>query len=574
MVPAMGPSHRPLRPARRRLLLGRWMLAVLLVAAPAAVAAAEPGATAAVKPGADVAEQLDGLAASIAQRSAEIADLRAALRATTDPERRLELEEEIRRRQAELSRAELRFREIASGIDLGRFHAAVDSEIDWSAELKELLGPLIGELRRATGRPRRIHRLERDIETLRERLALVEQAIANLDRLEAGSPAPPLMRRLEAVEEVWRSDAEQLRADVVIAEQELARLRAEQTSVYDSVGGLFQIFFRSRGRNLLLGLLAFAATWAVLRLLHAGLTRASPLHRRGRSLAVRFLDLAYLAASLVAATAALLFVFYETGDWLLLSLASLFLFGLAWASKTALPRFWRQMMLLLNVGPVREGERVLYQGVPYRVERLGFHTYVVNPDLAGGRLRLPLGVVEGLVSRPSQDDEPWFPTRRGDWVLFDDGKQGKVAVQTPEIVTVVELGGARRNFRAQDFFSEPPTVLSAGFRLWVTFGVDYQHQAIATTEIPRAFADAIGAALDAGGHAEKLIHLTVEFKAAGSSSLDVAVLIDLAGAAAPDYQRLSRLVQRACVDTCTERGWVIPFTQITLHTAPAAEPPS
>jgi hypothetical protein len=540
------------------LVAGTATLAAPFSEAPPATPGSEPRA---------LADRLDALAATIAQREAEIAELRAQLRAARDDDVRQEIEALLRSRQADRQRLEERFRETSSGIDMGHFRAAEDTEFEWSSELKELLGPLIGEVRRATDRPRRMHRLEREIDALHERTALVDQAIANLDDLEQEGESAALRHRLEGVEEQWRAEADQLRADTEVAAQELARLRAEQTSVSDTVGRLFQIFFRSRGRNLILALLAFVGTWLMFRIAYAGIARLSPLHRRGRSLAVRFVDLLYVASGLIAATLALLFVLYEAGDWLLLSLASLFLFGLAWASKTAIPRFWRQAMLLLNVGPVREGERVLYGGVPYRVERLGFHSYLVNPDLAGGRLRLPLGVIESQVSRPAQQDEPWFPTQRGDWVLLEDGKHGRVTVQTPEIVTVVELGGARRNFRAQDFFSQPPTVLSAGFRLWTTFGVDYRHQAQATNEIPRELERRIRDAITAGGHREHLVHLAVEFKEAGASSLDIAALVDLAGAAAPDYQRLLRLVQRTCVDTCTENRWVIPFTQVTLHMA-------
>ena len=41
----------------------------------------------------------------------------------------------------------------------------------------------------------------------------------------------------------------------------------------------------------------------------------------------------------------------------------------------------------------------------------------------------------------------------------------------------------------------------------------------------------------------------------------------LRGAAARDYDRLQRAISRVLVDTCNEQGWVIPFTQVTLHQA-------
>jgi hypothetical protein len=41
----------------------------------------------------------------------------------------------------------------------------------------------------------------------------------------------------------------------------------------------------------------------------------------------------------------------------------------------------------------------------------------------------------------------------------------------------------------------------------------------------------------------------------------------LNGRAAYAYYKAQRLVQQACVETCNREGWVIPFTQITVHAA-------
>ena len=46
-----------------------------------------------------------------------------------------------------------------------------------------------------------------------------------------------------------------------------------------------------------------------------------------------------------------------------------------------------------------------------------------------------------------------------------------------------------------------------------------------------------------------------------------AVLLDVSGNLGSRYQALQRLVQKTCVDICNQHGWVIPFTQITLHQA-------
>jgi len=60
------------------------------------------------------------------------------------------------------------------------------------------------------------------------------------------------------------------------------------------------------------------------------------------------------------------------------------------------------------------------------------------------------------------------------------------------------------------------------------------------------------------------------------SSLNIRILADFTGDAAPNYHILQRLLQRLSVEACTESGWDIPFSQLTLHMAPTAEktPPS
>jgi len=45
------------------------------------------------------------------------------------------------------------------------------------------------------------------------------------------------------------------------------------------------------------------------------------------------------------------------------------------------------------------------------------------------------------------------------------------------------------------------------------------------------------------------------------------VIADFDGVLADLYGRLSRAMQRWCVEACTEYGWEIPFTQLTLHQA-------
>ena len=226
----------------------------------------------------------------------------------------------------------------------------------------------------------------------------------------------------------------------------------------------------------------------------------------------------YYTLTFFGSVGAFLLVLFLFDDWVLLGLALILLFGLAWAARKGLPVFWQQAQLLLNLGTVREGERVVLRGVPWRVEAINIYTHLTNPALEGGQLRLPIRDLIELRSRPVSAGEAWFPCRKGDWVLFSETDLAKVIKQTPEFVEVVELGGGRRVIPTADFLVARPVNISTGFRIWVTFGLDYQHQAVITAEAPEKLRSWLARGLDQKGLSEHLNNLQVEFKEAGASS--------------------------------------------------------
>jgi hypothetical protein len=125
----------------------------------------------------------------------------------------------------------------------------------------------------------------------------------------------------------------------------------------------------------------------------------------------------------------------------------------------------------------------------------------------------------------------------------------------------------RVTYRTLEYLAANPTNLSQGFTVGTTFGIDYRHQAIATTEVPAVMRAAAERALRATLGEEQVVAVRVEFQAASASSLDYTAAADLRGTAAPSYDLAVRTIQRALVDVCNERGWSIPFPQLTVHQA-------
>jgi hypothetical protein len=99
------------------------------------------------------------------------------------------------------------------------------------------------------------------------------------------------------------------------------------------------------------------------------------------------------------------------------------------------------------------------------------------------------------------------------------------------------------------------------------FGLDYRHTHDVLGEAPETLATALRQGYRRLLEAEDIIHVSVELLEATGSSLDLLVLADFSGKAAPHYQALFRLTQRICMETASARGWKVPFHQVVMHRA-------
>jgi len=554
----------------------RWVLLVLcLVQGAWAGVLLSPERACAEAEGAasdELARRLQGLRDVVRTREQLLAQ-RSVLQQELGTESARGREEELRGAIRQLSDAigqlDQAFSLLSSEVDPRSLaEEAPGEDVDLGSEVKDLVAPLVSELKRATRRPREIDRLRTEIATADERVRAMERAVANLDEAVAVTEEPTALREALLAERIeWASRLQTERTQLTVAQQRLEHEMGERKSISQSLDGLFQLFFKSRGRNLLIALAVTSAFWLMLRRIHEQLRRRGPLGRGSKRLGVRIFDLAYMVFTVVGALLVFVTVLYFFGDWVLLIAVVMVLLGLVWASKQAIPRFWSQATVLLDMGPVRDGERLVYQGLPFRVESLGLYTYLDNPELSGGPIRLPIDDLMALRSRPGAEEEPWFPTHLGDWVVMPDGAYGRVDLQSIEAVKLRRAGGAERFYTTTDFLSASPEVISRGFMIRVLFGIDYRHQAISTGDVPERLRAHIEQGIAAAGHADWTASLAVEFQQAAASSLDVAVLWELSGDAASQLYPLERLVNRLCVEACNAHGWEIPFQQVTVHRA-------
>jgi len=472
---------------------------------------------------------------------------------------------ELKKLDKSLAGANVDFERIATGVEIGLFVEKKAEHFDWQNELLSLAEPGIMELKRLTVEARHKTKL-RDEFIFYQGLAPVAQK-ANEHLLALGSRIddPELKADIENLMPEWKSVENQIKNKLDLVEMQLAEIERNESSLLEGSRKSVKNFFRTRGLFIFIALAACIGIVLLLRFFYLFLIKFVPgYNSRYRPFHIRALDLVYRVMNFFLTLFVLILVFYLVEDWVLLSLTILFLKGVGWGAKHTLPRFLHQSRLMLNIGSVREGERLFYQGVPWLVKKINIFTTIENPTLEIS-LRLPIENLMDKSSRPFHKSEPWFPCRRNDWVILADGTRGCVTSLSHEMVELVQRGGARKVYQTGDFLGQSPLNLSVNFRLKVLFGISYALQAASTHGVLDIMDAYIREQITLEGYEKSLLNLRVEFAQAGASSLDLMVIADFKGEAAPLYKRLSRAIQRWCVDACTQNNWEIPFPQLTVH---------
>ncbi len=515
--------------------------------------------------------QLQELKQSLTENRARIESLRQELQhaaAADDDEQREIFAQQLEQLEAQRRNLRASFENIAlGGVDLGIFGDLPDQDdFNWQDELLSIMRPLFSEMRQLTERPRAIERLRRDRALLNQQINVVNTALNNLAAVRTTDLDEAALNRLNDLEQQWQERQRDLMRQQGIVQLQLDNLLEREETVYDQANRAVREFFVGRGLTLLL---AVAALGLTVLILHGGLNvllryrERKSIPRRGFK--TRVLLLTYRLFATLLAILVFMMVLYAAGDLVLFALALVVLIALLLSFRTYLPRYMAEAKLFLNAGQVREQERLIYNGVPWKVSAIGLYTRLVNPELDNGVLRLPMSEVAGLISRPVPNEEPWFPCRPDDYVLLGDDTLALVERQTPELVQL-KIRGNSVFYPTAEFLAAKPRNLSRGsFLVIVTFGIDYQHQRIALDQVSDIFNQAVRRALAESAAAEQLEDVLVEFSEAADSSLDYLIVVTLNGAAAQYYFKLGRVVRTACVAVCNEHDWVIPFNQLTVH---------
>ena len=546
-----------------------WLILLFIVATPVSVVMAQdqsqnqPESTETVTL---QATRLDELSRLMEKKIIQRDTLRQALSGVPETEM-LKERATLADTQGDIARLRTTFELVALGsTDTSLLTQSEDPETDWRQDLVQILDPLIESLKSLTKRPRQLAELRDAIFTSQTGLAVAVQALEELQAIPTEGLDKPADDRIAELVVKWQDEQEQLEQELLVSQSQLERLTADQQSFVEGIWPATRVFLLGRGLTVIIAALAAVMAWCFMKALWwIYTTRFTTKELRRNKTWFRLLEYSFYLLTTIVIMVVVLCVLYVREDLLLLALALLLLFGAVLSFRHFLPRYVREARLLLNLGSVREDERVVYNGLPWQVMSLNLHSVLRNPALEGV-MRLPLETVGTLVSRPVKNNL-WFPSNKGDFVILPDGMLGQIKHQTPDLVEISIRGGMTMTYNTSDFYSINLINLSRDktFGVSVTFGFDYSLQDISLTEIPKALEQRVTTALNDAGYKKNLQSLLVELCEANTSSLDFLVFASFKSQVASDFYKLQRLLQQACVAVSNDKGWTIPFPQLTVH---------
>ncbi|MBF0264074.1 MAG: mechanosensitive ion channel [Gammaproteobacteria bacterium] len=469
-----------------------------------------------------------------------------------------------------INQLDLTFEQVATGgIDSSLFEQKAVPEFDLNKEIVQITRPVIDSLKKLTEKPRLIEQLRNKIKSLEELKHSTQQAKDSISIILKQPLTNDIKNKLKTLQKNWEKYEADIDESLKTANYQLENTYTEKVSPGSSIVSSIKEFFRERGFTLLVALSAAFAIWFIIYLFEKVFFHFYKPHAKGKAriLWKRITGYIFSAIKVLLVLSSVITVFYIRNDLLLLALVILILIIILLNLRNTLPKYLSEIRMLLNLGPVRLDERVIYQGIPMQVNNIGMYSFLSNPELVG-RVRIPVNELSTMISRPANDS--WFPCREGDFLMLSGDIYAQVLSQSVESVRL-KVKGCPVQIPTNEFYSSQFRNLSRdGFSLAVVFGIDYANQAKCLDEVPQIFMTALEKAFaESDYHINSLV---VEFKAAAASSLDYLIATSIPGEYADSFFKIERMIQRTCVAVCNEQQWGIPFQQLTIHAGDGFSP--
>ena len=474
--------------------------------------------------------------------------------------------QELEALTSKLKDAEAAFDDVATDSDLftGEDEPPASNKDVWQ-ELQDVLKPMVMSLKKASEKPRRIEQLRNNVSDLEIKINDAQEGITSIDQLIKNKPGQAILERLKESRARTAKIEQDLKSERDSINDQLKEELKSDKSFWSTSTELIGDFFSTKGKNLFYALITSLAVFGILILFKRSILR--PLFCKDRFASVhRPIMALYGVLAIFLSVIAGLLCLFMLNDWFLFSLI-IVLIGLAiWGFKHLVVNLFSAVKIVFDLGTVREGQRIMLDGCPWLVKKVGLQTVLHNEALHSGDIRVSVAKIKDHTSRPVVKDEPWFPTNHGDYVLLSDGTYGEVTVQTPEQVVITMRGETKRFYSLSVFMAQAPKNLSHGFEIHTSIDVDYNLQP-KIRDVLKTFKVSLMSKLKAHKISSKIQNngVSVQFGGALSSSLNIITEVRFKGEMASHYFELKREIDSMLVDICTKNKFNIPYKQLSVH---------
>lgn len=455
------------------------------------------------------------------------------------------------------------------GLEVELYHIADNEEeeilqYDWQKELIKIVQPVFSSLQNLTESQRKRDFIRTTRSELEENVIAIDEALLHLDEIDRSQLNDASLRQLNKIHNNW-----ELRRSYYENQLELINLQYRQMeregSLYERVVQGVWSFITNEGKVLFFSLgtffgLLYLFSWVLRRIVarHEKKVQSLP-HVKKTTLAWRIILLVYEIFSFVVAFSALLIILHSSGDMVLFGFAILIILAMIISLRNSIPAYFKRLRTFLNMGLAREGERVIYQGIPWEIEHINLYSvFLFNPALDNGRVRLTIDCLEDMISRDVPHDEAYYPTNQGDTVLINS-IYARVVRQTPETV-YLETYGTAFEYGTEEFAASKPMNLTAGYIASTKFIIDGIHSGDDIGEMIESLKLEVERQLANDPECEAFVNAVyANFREINLyGDLVFGMSISMAANAEGYYNALPRLLQRCGVLAAKRYGWKLP----------------
>lgn len=461
---------------------------------------------------------------------------------------------------------------ILGGIDISLFteskqdQSTTDlSNYNWQQEVLLILQPFFTEMQRATEKTRQIDLFREEQKELTRKIELARSGLKTLETIEQQDLNNQSQKLLVKIKEEWNDRLQSLEHQENIIDLKLLDLTDNRSFFKKLMDNLWS-FIRNEGAVLLFSITVSAGFYYIFSQLVMLFTRYQQRDKtRIISFKWRLTLLILQAVNIVLSLCIFLVILHSSGDIMLFGIAALLLLLIIISLRNIIPNYIQRLRAFLNLGQAREGERIIYNEIPWEISKINlYNVYLTNPLLDNGELRVTIDLIDKIYSRHTITDELWFPSRKGDFLLLPDKRIVNVIRQTPESV-YLNHEGSTIVMPTAEFYKLKFSNLSRGYNLTLNFTLeDSPENRLPFQTIEEIISEKIVhevAKIDESlPNCIKHISLIVR-QLTASNTTSYQLIVDMTANSAKYYLQTKGMINHAVIQAARENHWNILLTE-------------